>query len=381
VWSSAIEALGSRLAPMSRTRFRLTPLACVACCVLALEPSQEHESAFGAARPRINAISREVGSSNGGTALIISGSRFELGATVAFGGRLAAVTMNNATQIGVVTPSHASGVVDVVVTNPGSGSFALKRAFDYEPGPTIIYFSENFEEGSTGRLFADHADGCLIPFTTDESAAKGTRAVKTGGHCYLSRLEYRFCAQAKASNNFDYGSAEQPCNPAASDANGLYHRFFFMMPQSTIDAVTKAGTQMKLHLARGCIDLQCKGYAWDQTGFGLDFQSSPANQLRTFSDSGVEGNPVPKVDFLLKGGVWYEVQFHYKRDVATHNGRFRMWVNGVLLQDVIGPHNGSDGLNDQQSLWIGQVTSRVPPPFSTVVYVDDVAAANGWIER
>jgi hypothetical protein len=366
---------------MSRTRFPLVLVACAACCVLALERCQEDEFAFAAVRPRINAISREVGSSDGGTALIISGSRFEPGATVAFGGTPATVTMDNAMQIGVVTPSHAPGVVDVVVTNPDGGSFALKKNFDYEPGPTIVYFSENFEDGSTGRLFADHDDGCLVPVTTVESAAKGTHGVKTGGHCYLSRLEYRFCAQAKASNNFDFGSAEQPCNPAASDANGLYHRFFFMMPQSTIDAVTKSGTQMKLHLARGCIDQQCKGYAWDQTGFGLAFQSNPANQLRTFSDSGVEGNPVPKVDFLLKGGVWYEVQFHYKRDVATHKGRFRMWVNGVLLQDVIGPHNGSDGLSDQQSLWIGQVTSEVPPPFSTMVYVDEVAAANGWIER
>jgi hypothetical protein len=58
-----------------------------------------------------------------------------------------------------------------------------------------------------------------------------------------------------------------------------------------------------------------------------------------------------------------------------------MWVNGKLLNDFSCSTLGSDLLAAQQALWIGAVVSEVLSSVATAVYVDNVAAANGWIEH
>ncbi len=86
--------------------------------------------------PAITTVAPSKGPVAGGTALIISGSAFQAGATVTVGGKAATSVVVSATSISCVTPSGAAGPVSVVVTNPDS-QFA-SRGFTYQgSGPTI----------------------------------------------------------------------------------------------------------------------------------------------------------------------------------------------------------------------------------------------------
>jgi hypothetical protein len=137
------------------------------------------------ASPVLNSISPTSGSSNGGTQIVITGSGFQYGAVVSFGGpppypytssaggKLAttmAVT-NNATLCGsgvplpciiATTPAFASGTTDVVVTNmnpatgvidAGSGSNTLTAAYTFILAPSIRALSPPVGTVSGGTQF------------------------------------------------------------------------------------------------------------------------------------------------------------------------------------------------------------------------------------
>lgn len=88
--------------------------------------------------PRPSTISPTTGSAKGSTMVTISGTYFQTGARVTFGGTAATVYSVTATTITVQTPAHAAGTVDVVVTNPDgqTGTLAKAYAFTAEPMPT-----------------------------------------------------------------------------------------------------------------------------------------------------------------------------------------------------------------------------------------------------
>jgi hypothetical protein len=88
----------------------------------------------------ISRISPTSGSTAGGTAVTVTGSGFEKGSTVSFGYVPAKVGYQQATSIEVVdettisalTPGHARGTVDVIVTKRNGETAALVRAFEYK---------------------------------------------------------------------------------------------------------------------------------------------------------------------------------------------------------------------------------------------------------
>jgi hypothetical protein len=109
-------------------------------------------SSPGPTLPTLTSISPTAGSTAGGTAITVTGSNFETGATVTVGGVAATqVDVVSATQITAVTPSNSSGTVNLVVTNPDGGSVTLTGAFLYSsgsfPAPTVVSISPN--SGST----------------------------------------------------------------------------------------------------------------------------------------------------------------------------------------------------------------------------------------
>ena len=79
----------------------------------------------------ISTVSPNSGSTNGGTTVTITGTNFQAGATVSFGGTLATVNSVTASSISAVTPSHAAGVVNVVVTNLDGSGAAASSAYTY----------------------------------------------------------------------------------------------------------------------------------------------------------------------------------------------------------------------------------------------------------
>ncbi len=92
--------------------------------------------------PATSSIKPNNGFTTGGTPVTITGSGFLAGATVTIGAVAAtSVIVVNATSITAVTGAHATGVVDVVVTNSvGGGATTLAGGFFYVPPPVSTYF-------------------------------------------------------------------------------------------------------------------------------------------------------------------------------------------------------------------------------------------------
>jgi IPT/TIG domain-containing protein/fibronectin type III domain protein len=84
------------------------------------------------AAPTVSAVSPNTGVIGGGTSVTISGTGFQPGATVTFGGVAATgVNVVNATTITAATPAHAAGAVNVAVTNGDGQSATLTNGYSY----------------------------------------------------------------------------------------------------------------------------------------------------------------------------------------------------------------------------------------------------------
>jgi hypothetical protein len=92
------------------------------------------------ASPSVSGISPDNGPSAGGTAVVISGSNFQGGATVTIGGVAATgVNVTGPGTITAVTGAHATGLVDVVVNGAG-GAGTLAKSYFYSPAPSAASF-------------------------------------------------------------------------------------------------------------------------------------------------------------------------------------------------------------------------------------------------
>jgi hypothetical protein len=107
---------------------RLRALAVSALVALALPPDR----AVAAAAPTLQSVFPNAGPVGGGSSVTLTGSNFVAGATVTFGGVNATnVQVQSSTDITAITPPHASGIVDVVVTNTDLQFAPLAGGFDY----------------------------------------------------------------------------------------------------------------------------------------------------------------------------------------------------------------------------------------------------------
>jgi len=85
------------------------------------------------AAPTVTAISPSSGSTDGGEAVIITGTEFTGAATLTIGGAVVAstdFTVDSPTQISAVTPEGTAGKTDVAVTTVG-GTGTLKKGYTY----------------------------------------------------------------------------------------------------------------------------------------------------------------------------------------------------------------------------------------------------------
>ncbi|HVT16972.1 MAG TPA: LamG-like jellyroll fold domain-containing protein [Thermoanaerobaculia bacterium] len=84
--------------------------------------------------PVIRSISPASGPTAGGTPVTITGAGFASGATVKLGGvAVADLQVGDATTLTATTGPHATGAVDVAVTNPDGLGATLARSFFYSP--------------------------------------------------------------------------------------------------------------------------------------------------------------------------------------------------------------------------------------------------------
>jgi len=87
---------------------------------------------YGASSVAVSRVSPISGPAAGGTQVTISGSNFQSGLSVTFGGLAAtAVMISNSTTVLATTPAHSAGSVSVTVTNPNGQSTSLPSGFAY----------------------------------------------------------------------------------------------------------------------------------------------------------------------------------------------------------------------------------------------------------
>jgi IPT/TIG domain len=89
--------------------------------------------------PTITSLNPTSGSSNGGTFVNINGAGISQNATVTFGGvpATSVFPFGNEAGISAITPLHAAGSVDVVVTNPNGATATSTNGFLYMPAVTV----------------------------------------------------------------------------------------------------------------------------------------------------------------------------------------------------------------------------------------------------
>jgi len=147
--------------------------------------------------PSLTAISPASGPANGGTAVTLTGTNFAAGAAVTFGGISATgVSVASATSITAVSPAHAAGTVDVIVTNPNGQASTLSSGFTYSapppPSPTIASVAPasgpavggtavtitgtNFVSGASVTLGGTPATGVVVVSSTSIQATTPAHA-------------------------------------------------------------------------------------------------------------------------------------------------------------------------------------------------------------
>ncbi len=82
--------------------------------------------------PAVAAVTPTSGPTAGGTGVTITGTNFQAGAQVYFGGYTGtSISVASSSSITCLTPAHLAAVVDVTVTNPDAQSGNLRSAFTY----------------------------------------------------------------------------------------------------------------------------------------------------------------------------------------------------------------------------------------------------------
>jgi len=159
----------------------------------------------------------------------LTGTNFAPGATVTLGGSAAtAVTVVSATTITATTPAHAAGVVNVVVTNPGTQSATLVNGFTYlAPGPS---------GGFTANLFIDmNVPDPVGTAVTSALMSSGTIGVDDGWRVVPTAFTVGAHQIDRAGAVTVDGVVYPPSHPSKSLA--LDHASNF----STVDVVIPAG--------------------------------------------------------------------------------------------------------------------------------------------
>jgi hypothetical protein len=177
--------------------------------------------------PTVNSVTPNSGATTGGTSLTISGNHFVSGAMVLIGGAPAAsVTVLNSTTITAITPAHAAGAVNVLVSNPDMQSATLTNGFTYTspaPPPETVILADDFNDNflntskwSTNNLFSGFTDN-TVPFNErNQRFELGALKQHTGGSHYngiRSATAYNF------TNAYVYVELTQaPASASAADA-------------------------------------------------------------------------------------------------------------------------------------------------------------------
>jgi hypothetical protein len=132
----------------------------------------------------VTAITPNSGPASGGTAVTITGTGFQPGATVSLGGTPATnVLVGNGTSITATTAAHAAGAVSVVVTNPDSQSGSLANGYSYGnslPTVTAVAPASGPVNGGTGVTITGTGFSAGATVTFGGTAATSVTVTSSG---------------------------------------------------------------------------------------------------------------------------------------------------------------------------------------------------------
>jgi hypothetical protein len=134
--------------------------------------------------PTVGGVVPAAGSSNGGTAVTITGTGFQSAASVAFsdlrvGVAATSVVVVNANTITAVTPAHAAGLADVAVMNPNQQTGTLRSGYTYLPAPTVSSISPNGGTPAGGTAVTITGTNFVSPATVTIGGASATGVAVT----------------------------------------------------------------------------------------------------------------------------------------------------------------------------------------------------------
>lgn len=138
--------------------------------------------AGGSSVPTVTSVSPNVGGTAGGTTVTVTGTGFQNGATVAFGGVGATnVVINGSTSITATTPAHAAGAVSVVVTNLDAKSGTLASGYTYSnAAPTVTTISPSSGTTAGGTSVTIGGTGFVSGATVTIGGVAATNVVVVG---------------------------------------------------------------------------------------------------------------------------------------------------------------------------------------------------------
>ncbi len=294
--------------------------------------------------PRISNIEPNSGVSTGGTTVVITGVGFEAGASVSFGGTAStAVTVNSNTQITVVAPAHATGIVNVQVTNLTGSTATQVGGFRYG----TLLFQDGFESGNLSAYDA-------IVNTTDVTVNSDPAFVRSGAKS--AKIDYQLCTDG---SNPACGFSVQDRNrwfekdftAANGFPNGLLKsniRGYVFIKSPGAGSSTTVNHQRKFYYLKAPTPVPgTPNYHWavvltsDAVNgkMGLRFIIEPhlgnIPSYSLYGGSNELGNKTNVVNgiFELLFDRWYqiEVEVQAKSAAGANDSVIKMWIDGVLV--------------------------------------------------
>jgi PLD-like domain/IPT/TIG domain len=243
-------------------------------------------SGAAAPAPAVTAISPNSGSSNGGTAVTITGTNFQFGATVTIGGTAATgVNVANPNSITATTPAHSPGTFDVVVRNPDNRSDDLPGGFTYSGVPSsgseiVLYAAEApVKVGWTVVPDATAAGGSRI-----SNADAGAGKITTPSPTPAAYFEISFSADAGTPYHLWMRGRAQSDSPF----NDSVHIQFSDSVDSGGVPHWRIGTnEGQEYNLENCFACGVQGWGWQDNAWGPDavatlirFQNSGTHTMR-----------------------------------------------------------------------------------------------------
>lgn len=266
-------------------------------------------SATPVSNPQLSSISPNYGITTNTTAITLNGTGFDTGATVTVDGvACASPTVVSATQITCTAAAHASGVVDVVVTNPDGITSTYASSFSYKTiaklitvmspvivDSTLVNSTRDFmlTVTNTGEITASSiavSSAPTAPFNWTGGTFPGTdgscsNTLPGGASC---KLQMRFSPTSVGTGQYS-GSLSLSYNNGSSTQT-LSASYGGPVHSTSTDAVELVSTQGSAQCVRfGNGTIKCWGIdAFGELGLGKNSHAG--------DDSGEMGDSLGTVD-------------------------------------------------------------------------------------